>query len=95
MRTAYNYGSYIQDMIENISCHDIKQHKPSDPVKTSDSTKYPNKTDTKILEMKTSDFLKQQRDYVENNNNIYYMIWGQCSEYIKNKIKAFGKKKGL
>ena len=93
MRNAYNYGSYIQDKIENIFCHDINQHRPSDPVKPSDSTKHPTKTDTKILEIKPNDFLKKQIEYVGNNKNIYYVIWGQCSEYTQDNIKALNNTK--
>ena len=47
-----------------------------------------NMTKTEIWKKQVSSYMKRAALYKENKSKLYSMIWGQCSDMMKTKIKA-------
>jgi hypothetical protein len=76
----FKYGSDARLAIENLSLPTLV--KPADP--TTNATK----TQIRIWEKKVDEFVKPESYLTENMKTVYSLVWGQCTDVMRQKVEA-------
>jgi hypothetical protein len=77
---TYKYGSDVRLAVEHLEMPVLDE--PSNP--PADATK----TKTRIWEKKVDEYVRRETNFHENLKTIYSLIWGQCTDIIRQKIQA-------
>jgi hypothetical protein len=77
---TYKYGSDVRLAVEHLEMPVLDEL--SDP--PADATK----TKTRIWEKKVDEYVRRETNLHENLKTIYSLIWGQCTDIIRQKIEA-------
>ena len=56
---------------------------PTDVARTNSNTNA-----VKVWDKGYDQVMKRQTEYEDNKNSLFQLIWGQCSQELKNEIKA-------
>ena len=87
MARKYDYGSDITRMLREEKELDFEAMKPPYPVKDGD-TKPEQKVALKIWERKINKFADREDQYVRNKEALFSIIWAQCSDNMKAKVRT-------
>lgn len=77
---TYKYGSDARRSIEKLTTVTIER--PADPPDNA------GRTDIRIWEKEVDEFVRRKSNLFENLKTIYSLVWGQCTEYMRQKIEA-------
>ena len=80
----YKYSIDIQKLVEDLNETEFTLPDfPSDVTRTN-----PNTCAVKVWEKKCDQVLKRETEYADNKNSLFQLVWGQCSQGLKDEIKA-------
>ena len=77
---TYKYGSDARRSIEKLTTVTIER--PADPPDNA------GRTDIRIWEKEVDEFVRRKSNLFENLKTIYSLVWGQCTEYMRQKLEA-------
>jgi hypothetical protein len=83
VRWIYKYGSDTMLAIENLEKPTLTL--PSDPPSTA------TKTESRIWEKEVDEHVRKKSYLKENLKTLYSLIWGQCTDVMRARIKALDK----
>lgn len=78
----YDYGSDVAFIVKHLKEYNMNQHKPVDMSDT------PTKSKEAIWGKKIDIWLKREEKYKEHKKALYMVIWDQCSESMRTRLKA-------
>jgi hypothetical protein len=76
----FKYGSDFSLAIENLAVTTL--------VEPADSADNATKTQIRMWEKKVDEFLKHDTYLEENLKTVHSLVWGQCTEVMRQKVKA-------
>ena len=80
----YKYGIDIQKLVEDLSETEFTLPDfPSDVTRTN-----PNTGAVKVWEKRCDQVLKRETEYADNKKSLFQLVWGQCSQGLKDEMKA-------
>ena len=80
----YKYSIDIQKLVEDLNETEFTLPDfPSDVTRTN-----PNTCAVKVWEKRCDQVLKRETEYVDNKNILFQIVWGQCSQGLKDEIKV-------
>jgi len=74
----YKYGMDTRLALENL--HDVTAEMPEDPAENA------TRTEIRIWEKRVDDYVKQDTTKKENLKTAYSLIWGQCSDPMRQRL---------
>ena len=87
MARKYDYGGDVARMLRENKEIDFESLKPPYPVKDGDS-KPEHKVALKIWERKINKFADREDQYMRNKEALFSIIWAQCSDTMKAKVRT-------
>ncbi|CAB9512359.1 unknown protein [Seminavis robusta] len=82
---TYTKGNYTRLEIESLKLQELA--KPTVPT-AADGTPSTDDVDKEIFKQEVSAFVKGRDKLRENRQNAFSLIWGQCSDNIRTKVKS-------
>jgi hypothetical protein len=76
----FKYGSDVSLAIENLAMTTLVE--PADPADNA------TKTQIRMWEKKVDEFVKRKTYLEENLKTVYSLVWGQCTNVMRQKVKA-------
>ena len=77
---TYKYGGDIRVVVNNLE--EISITEPTDPPDGA------TKTQTRIWEKQVDEYVKRETYMHENIKTLYSLVWGQCSDIMRQKVEA-------